>query len=116
MSTRHPSAVCGSDLAEILQHGVDHLEGGINLLSDFGTSKNNLAAHKDEQDDLGLNHTVDQTGEQLWFVRTEIVMARGQTFETNGELDIARTNNVLDLEIRKLCVEAELLDDTSVLS
>lgn len=33
------------------------------------------------------------------------MMARGQTLETDGELDVAGANNVLDLEIRKLCVE-----------
>ena len=41
-------------------------------------------------------------------------MTRCKAFETNRELDIARADNVLDLEIRELGVEAELLDDSCV--
>lgn len=39
-----------------------------------------------------------------------------ETFETNWELDIAGTDNILNLEVRELGVEAELLDDTRVLA
>ena len=41
-------------------------------------------------------------------------MTRRKAFETDWELDIARADDVLDLEIRELGVEAELLDDTCV--
>lgn len=41
-------------------------------------------------------------------------MAAGQTLQTDGELDVARAHNVLDLEIRKLCVEPQLLDDSRI--
>jgi hypothetical protein len=41
-------------------------------------------------------------------------VARSKTFETNGELDVARTNDVLDLEIRELGIEAKLLNDAGV--
>lgn len=66
--------------------------------------------------DLGLHHSVDETREQFRLIRAEHVMARCQTFETNGELDVARANNVLNLEVGKLGVEAELLNDTGVLA
>ena len=33
-------------------------------------------------------------------------MTTGKAFKTNGELDIARTDDVLDLEVHELCVEA----------
>jgi hypothetical protein len=65
---------------------------------------------------LGLHHSVDETREQLRLVRAEHVMACGKTFQTDRELDIARANDVLNLEVGELCVEAELLDDTSVLA
>lgn len=44
-----------------------------------------------------------------------MVVAR-KTLETDRELDVARTDNVLDLEVAELGIEAELLDDTGVLA
>ena len=41
-------------------------------------------------------------------------MARSQTLQADGELDVAGANNVLDLKVGKLCVEAELLDNASI--
>jgi hypothetical protein len=89
-----------------LQDRVDQLEGVVDLVSNFGTSEDDLSAHKDQEHDLGLDHAVDETGEQLWLVGAEVVVARGQTLQTDGELDIAGTDNVLDLEVRELRVEA----------
>ena len=43
-----------------------------------------------------------------------MVMTRRKALQTNRKLDIARADNVLDLEIRELGVEAKLLDDTCV--
>lgn len=45
-----------------------------------------------------------------------MVMTRSKAFKTDWELDVARADNVLDLEIRKLGIKAELLDDTCVLA
>lgn len=42
------------------------------------------------------------------------MVARRETLETNRELDVARTDDVLDLEVGELRVEAELLDDAGV--
>jgi hypothetical protein len=41
-------------------------------------------------------------------------MATGKTLKTDRELDVGGTDNVLDLEVGELRVEAKLLDDTSV--
>ena len=75
--------------AHTLKHGVDHLECLINLLAHLRTSQNNLAAHEDQEHDLGLDHSVDETWEQFRLVRAEHVMTASKTFETDGEFDIA---------------------------
>jgi hypothetical protein len=99
-----------------LQHRVDHLEGLVDFLADLGTSQDDLATDEDEKHDLGFDHAVDETGEQLGFIRTEIVMARCQTLKSDRELDIARADNVLNLEVGELGIESKLLNNTSVLS
>jgi hypothetical protein len=94
------------DLAEILQNGVHHLEGLVYFLvlvsmfgffmsmhmtanlSNFGTCQDDLARHKDQQDDLRFDHTIDETREQLGLIRAEIVMTRRKSFQTNGKLDV----------------------------
>ena len=77
---------------ELAQHGVNCVECGVDLFSDLirptketssvtascmvascpsasnnylCTREDNLARNEDEQDDLGLDHTVDETREQL---------------------------------------------------
>lgn len=71
----------------------------VNLLSDLGTGEDNLATDENEQYNLGLHHTVDETRKELRLVGRESVMARCKPFQANGELDIARANDVLDFEI-----------------
>jgi len=56
-------------LAEVRQHGVDQLEGLIDLLADLGASQDDLAADEDEKNNLRLHHAVDEAGEELGFVR-----------------------------------------------
>ncbi len=41
-------------------------------------------------------------------------MPKVKTLKTDGEFDIARSDDVLDLELSELSIEAELLDNTSV--
>lgn len=106
----------GSGEELTLKHGIDHLECLVDLLSHLGTGEDDLAADEDKKHNLGLNHAVDETGEQFRLVRAEVVMARSETLQANGELDIARADNVLDLEVRELGIEAKLLDDTGVLA
>lgn len=97
-----------------MQHRIDHLEGLVDFFSNLGTSQDDLATDEYQEHNLGLNHAVDKAREQLRLVRAEIMMARGQTLQANGELDVAGADNVLDLEIGELGVEAELLDDTGI--
>jgi len=88
----------------------------VDLLTDLCTSENDLTTDEDQKDDLGLDHAVDETREQLRFIGAEIVMLRGEALESNGELDVARAHDVLDLKVGELRVEAEFLDDTGVLA
>lgn len=44
------------------------------------------------------------------------MMARSQAFQTDGKLNVAGADNVLDFEVGKLGIEAELLDNTGVFS
>ena len=41
-------------------------------------------------------------------------MTRCKAFKTDWELDVARADDVLDLEISELGIEAELLNDSCV--
>lgn len=42
-----------------IQYRVDHFERLVNLLSHFRTSQDDLAADKDEEHNLRLDHTID---------------------------------------------------------
>lgn len=44
------------------------------------------------------------------------MVTRGQTLQTDGELDVAGADDVLDLKVRELGIEAKLLDDARVLA
>jgi len=105
-----------SDFLEILKHRIYHFESLVNLLANLGTSQDDLAADEDQEHNLGLDHAVNKTREQLRLVRTEIVMARSQTLQTDGKLDITGSDDVLNLEVGELGVETELLDNASILS
>ena len=64
-------------LPELAEHRIDgliishfsgrnkYLESAIDFFTHFGTSKYNLATHKDQQHDLRINHPVDQARKQL---------------------------------------------------
>lgn len=105
-----------SSLAEVGEHGVDELESLVDFLADFGAGQDDLAGHEDQEYNLGLHHAVDETREQFRFVRAEHVVTACKAFQTDRELDVARADNVLNLEVGELCVETKLLDDTSVLA
>jgi hypothetical protein len=93
-----------SGLAEVGEHRVDQLESLVDLLADLGSGQDDLARDEDEEDDLGLHHTVDETGEQFRLVGAEHVVTASKAFKTNRELDVARSDDVLDLEVGELCV------------
>jgi hypothetical protein len=71
----------------------------VDFLADLCSGKDNLARDEDEEDDPRLHHTIDETREQFRLIRRESVMARCKTLETNGEADVARADNVLDLKV-----------------
>jgi len=52
-----------------LKNRVNHLERLVDLLANLGSSEDNLAADEDEKNNLWLDHTVDETREQLRLVR-----------------------------------------------
>lgn len=52
-------------LAEVRENRVNELKGLVDLLADFGTGEDDLSRHEDEQHNLGLHHTVDETGEEF---------------------------------------------------
>ena len=99
-----------------LKHRVDGLESSVNLIADLGSREHNLTTHKDQQHNLRFDHAVNQARKQLRLIRAKVVMARSKTLETNRKLDVARPDNVLNLEVRELSVEPELLDDARVLA
>lgn len=96
------------------EHRVDRLECLIDFFANFRTSEDDLPADEDQQNDLRFVHAVDKTGEQFGLVGAEVVMAASQSFEADGELDVARANDILNLEVREFGIEPEFLDDASV--
>ena len=96
------------------KHRVDQLERLVDLFSHLGPGQHNLAADEDQQNDFGLHHAIDETGEQLGLIRAKVVMTAGKAFKADREFDVARANDVLDLEIRELGVEPKLLNDPSI--
>ena len=113
------SVVSETSLADTLriittQHRVYHFEGSIDLVSHFGACQHDLAADEDQQDNFRLNHAINEAREEFRLVGAEVVMARGKSLQANGELDVARTNNVLNLKIREFRIEPKFLDNASV--
>jgi len=102
-------------LAEVRKHRIDQLKCLVDLLADLGAGQDDFAGHEDQQDNLGLHHPVDQTREELWLVRAEHMMTARKAFETDGKFDVARSDNVLDLEVGEFGIEAKLLDDARIL-
>ena len=106
----------------------------VDFLTNFGTGQDNLAADEDEQHNLRLHHAIDEPREEFRFVGREMVMTRCKTFETNRELDVTRSDDVLNLEVctgisddlatttemqvrtRELGVESQLLNDAGILA
>jgi hypothetical protein len=50
------------------QHIVNLLKSLINIGFGLCSCKDQLARHKDKQDNLGLLHFIDETGKHLWLV------------------------------------------------
>ena len=101
-------------IGHTLKDRVDHLKCLVNLFSHFRTSQHNLPTDEYQKHNLGLDHSVDESREEFRFIRAEHVMAAGKAFETDGKSNVARADDILNLEVCELCVEAKLLDDTGV--
>ena len=62
------------------------------------------------------NYRENSDDTHLRLVAAELSVAVRKPLQTNGELDVAAAHDVLNLELRKLGVEAKLLDDTGILA
>jgi len=63
------------DFLEILEHRVDHFKCLVDLFPDLRTSKDDLATDEDQEHDLRLDHSINETREQLRLIGAEVVMA-----------------------------------------
>lgn len=119
------------------QDGVHLVEGDVDVFSDFGTGDDDFAGDEDQEDDLGLTETVDQTGEQLQtrkarsashsfeldpnccthlrFVARELMMLPRKPLQPDRKLDITTPHDILDLELLERRAEPELLHNPGVL-
>ena len=101
VDTRHSFSL----LLEVLEDGVDVVESLIDFLPHLGSGQHNLPRDEDEEDNAGLHHAVDETGEELGFVGAELAVREDQALEADGELDVAGTDHVLNLEVFELCLK-----------
>ena len=100
----------------LFEHWVEIGVGVVNVLPLFRTCEYDLAANENENHDLGLHHAVDEAGEDLRLVAAVLVVCVGQWLETNREANVARSHNVLNLELSEAQVETDLSDRLSVFS
>eukprot|EP00324_Dicrateria_rotunda_P000010 CAMPEP_0206164080 /NCGR_PEP_ID=MMETSP1474-20131121/14101_1 /ASSEMBLY_ACC=CAM_ASM_001110 /TAXON_ID=97495 /ORGANISM="Imantonia sp., Strain RCC918" /LENGTH=233 /DNA_ID=CAMNT_0053566779 /DNA_START=33 /DNA_END=732 /DNA_ORIENTATION=- len=99
-------------LAVLLEDGVYLLEGLLDLLAQLAAGEHDLARDEDEQHDLGLDHPVDEAGEELGLVGGVQGVLVHDALEAYGEADVDRADHVLDLEVGELgAVEADLLNN-----
>ena len=91
------------------------LESSIDILPGLCASENDLARSENEETDLGVVHVINQTWESI---RVEIAVGRVvtlvKTFQLDFKVNGARTNHVLDLEIRQFDLIAHLLNRSSI--
>lgn len=117
---------------ELTEYWINSLESSINFFTNFGSRQDDLAGDEDQKDNLGIDHAINQTRKQFRFIlsmsvqysmrrrrrsyRREHAMTVCQPFKTNGEFDVATSHDILNLEIHEFRIEAEFLDDSSILS
>ena len=77
----------------------------------------NLSANKYEEDDPRTDQAVDQSGEQLRLKAAKGAVGVDQPLQADGEANVGRPDNVLDLEIDvRLRLESHPLDDVGELA
>lgn len=111
--TPHKSSL---NLPETLQNRIDILQALLNGLSVFRARKHDLTVDEYQQHHARLHHAIDQTGKQLRFVRTELLVHLVQFLQPNREAQIDGGHQILHLELEEFHVVAELLDDASEFS
>ena len=89
-------------LLKVLEYRVDVVERLVDLLPHFGAGQHDLSGDEDEEDDAGLDHAVDEAGEELGLVGAELAVREDQALEADGELDVAGADHVLNLEVFEL--------------
>ena len=60
---------------ELQQNWIDVLKCFVNVFSLLGSSQHNFATSKDEKNDLGLQHPVDQSREDFRFITTKLLVS-----------------------------------------
>ena len=66
------------------------------------TSEDNLAGDKDKQHRARADHAVDERGEKVRIVGTELSVHVRQLVQADGKLDVHRRDDVLYLELGEL--------------
>ena len=61
-----------------------------------------LAGDEYQQRDFRFNHLVNQARKQLWLVRRQNCVLENQALQSNGKLDIAAGDDVLNFKIDEL--------------
>ena len=103
---------------EVLQDGIDVVEGFIYFLPDLGPSQHNLPTDEDEKNNPRFDHPdnmnnimvkwfmvitrsmvssvlpVDEAGEQFRLVAGELGVGEDETLQPDGELDVAGPDHV----------------------
>jgi len=101
-------------LAVLGQDGVHFLEGLLDALLVLRSCQYDLSANENEEDDFWRNHAIDEPWEDLGFVCAVLEMAAAEPFEGDGELHVARANDVLNLEVLEAHLEADALDPLGI--
>ena len=81
---------------------MDVVERLVDLLPHFGAGQHDLSGDEDEEDDAGLDHAVDEAGEELGLVGAELAVREDQALEADGELDVTGADHVLNFEVFEL--------------
>lgn len=115
-SGRLPSTQNSYSFSEAPQNRANLMECLVDVLSKLGTGDHNLSANKNKQANTRLDHPVDKTRKELRFIAAKLSMRQMKTFQTDREHHVARTNHVLNLEIHKFDLKAQLLENASKLS
>ena len=105
-----------------MQRVVDRSERNVDIPLVLGTRKNNLPRDEDKehnlklsqhilvpsargQSNLGYQHTVDETREQLRLIAAVVLMSICKLLQADGKANIARSHDVLYLELCELGAE-----------